>query len=69
MTYDEAVKAFVETIAVIQKDTQTDVLYAAVNQVHKQIEALFEWNLQQRFAAEKAALDSAEQITEAEIVQ
>ena len=69
MTYDEAVKVLVEAIATIQKDTQTDILYAAVNQVHKQIDTLFTWNLQNRFAVEKAALDSAEQITDVDIVQ
>ena len=69
MTYDEAVKVLVEAIATIQKDTQTDVLYAAVNQVHKQIDALFTWNLQNRFAAEKAAIDSAEQNTDVDIIQ
>lgn len=67
MTYDEAVKTLVDAIGVIQKDTQTDILYAAVNQVHKQVESLFEWNLHQRFAAEKAEMNN--QVTDVEIVQ
>jgi hypothetical protein len=69
MTYDEAVKALVGTIGAIQKDAPPDILYAAVNQVHKQVEALFVWNLNQRFAKEQAALADSDSVTDVDIVQ
>jgi hypothetical protein len=67
MTYEDAYKKLVAAIGEIQKDTTPEVLFSAVSQVHKQVDALYGWVLVQRFEAEKA--NEAANVTDVEIVQ